>query len=341
MARRNGKGFTAPIPLARAKQIARATMFDARMIACALGGQVAGPNTVTAPGPGHSPHDRSLAIRLDPNAPDGFLIYSHAGDDWKICRDYVRSRLGLPDWQPGDEIRRTIPPSRIDQWDLAAVEAEVNAGPRQWSEDELIRTAGARKIWTEAKDPRGTLAETYLRQHRGLELPQALAGTVLRFHPACPWRNENTGHIDRVPALVAAFHSIDNGNITAIHRIVLNADGSKRDRRMLGIVHRAAIKFDPANEQICIGEGVETCLAGRQLGFAPAWALGSVGAISFFPTIEGVKQLMIFGEGGTASARAIQICGRRWRRAGHRVRIVFPTEGSDLNDVLPKRIGGS
>jgi hypothetical protein len=112
-------------------------MIDARAIAYALGGDVLGRDTVLVPGPGHSRKDRSLAIKLDASAPDGFLIYSHAGDDWKICRDHVRSQLGLPQWDPGDEQNRNIPPSRVQQWDLAAIKAAVDEGQRQWSEDEL------------------------------------------------------------------------------------------------------------------------------------------------------------------------------------------------------------
>jgi putative DNA primase/helicase len=75
----------------------------------------------------------------------------------------------------------------------------------------------------------------------------------------------------------------------------------------------------------------------RQLGFKPAWALGSVGAISFFPPIDGVQRLIILGERGDASARAIRFCGKRWRQAGRRVRVVMPNVGSDLNDVLIAR----
>jgi hypothetical protein len=51
---------------------------------------------VLAPGPGHSQHDRSLSIKLDANAPDGFLVHSFANDDPIQCRDYVRERCGLP-----------------------------------------------------------------------------------------------------------------------------------------------------------------------------------------------------------------------------------------------------
>ena len=34
-------------------------------------------------------------------------------------------------------------------------------------------------------------------------------------------------------------------------------------------------------------------MAGGQLGYTPAWALGSVGAISFFPILDSVKTLKI------------------------------------------------
>jgi putative DNA primase/helicase len=311
-------------------------MLDPRAIAHALGGQVAGRDTVLAPGPGHSARDRSLAVRLDPTAPDGFLCYSHSNDDWRACRDHVRQRLGLPSWEPGDEQRRIISPQHVEKWDLTAIEAEANEGPRAWTEDEVLRIAAARRIWGEARDPRGTLAELYLREMRKLNLPDELAGAVLRFHPRCPWRNENTGKTDRVSALVALFRSTDDNAITAIHRIALKDDGTKLGRRMLGIVLRAAIKLDPlGGDTLTIGEGVETGMAARQLGFRPTWALGSVGAISFLPVIDGVKQLTILGESGEASARAIRLCGTRWRKAGRRVRVVMPNEGfSDINDAL-------
>jgi len=63
-------------------------------IARALGGEVS-CGEVLAPGPGHSPRDRSLAIK--PISGDDFLFHSFAGQDWRECRDYVCERLGLPD----------------------------------------------------------------------------------------------------------------------------------------------------------------------------------------------------------------------------------------------------
>jgi hypothetical protein len=184
-------------------------------------------------------------VKLDPRAPDGFLCFSHAGDDWQDCRDYVRERLGLPAWQPGDGRQRVIPQQHVAKWDFAAVEAKANDIPRAFSEKELDRIGYAKLIWDECVDPRGTLAETYLREQRRLDLPDDLAGAALRYHAQCPWRNEDTGSTDYVPALIVPFRAIDTAidtdDITAVHRIALNDDGSKRGRRMLGIVQRAAV----------------------------------------------------------------------------------------------------
>jgi RecA-family ATPase len=68
-------------------------------VARCLGGTVNG-NQVLAPGPNHSGADRSLSIKLDNSAPDGFVVNSFAGDDPIACRDYVREKLGLPAFKP-------------------------------------------------------------------------------------------------------------------------------------------------------------------------------------------------------------------------------------------------
>jgi putative DNA primase/helicase len=309
-------------------------MMDLRSIAIALDGVVSG-RQVLAPGPGHSPRDRSLSVCISNDAPDGFLIFSHAGDDWKDCRDYVRQKLNLPDWEPGDDRhgQRRIPLAQIDKWDFAVVDAQAN--DRRRTEDDLVRIERAQKIWNEAINPRGTTAEQYLSA-RALDLPERFAGEVLRFHPRTPWRNENTGQTDRIPCLIAAFRSFDDDEITAIHRIRVDQPERwpKTQRMMLGVVHRAAVKLGDPEASVTIGEGVETCLAAIQLGVGPAWALGSVGNISFFPTIDGIGELTILGEPGEASARAVKICGRRWRRASRRVFVSRSAVGSDHNDIL-------
>ena len=74
---------------------------DLRRIALLLSGDLAGGHTILCPGPGHSRRDRSLAVRFDPRAPDGFMAYSLSGDDWRACKDHVARLLGLPEWRRG------------------------------------------------------------------------------------------------------------------------------------------------------------------------------------------------------------------------------------------------
>jgi hypothetical protein len=70
-----------------------------KSIAAALGGDVSG-DQVRCPGPGHSRKDRSLSIRLDPSARDGFIVHSHCGDNDLTCKDYVRERCGAELFKP-------------------------------------------------------------------------------------------------------------------------------------------------------------------------------------------------------------------------------------------------
>jgi putative DNA primase/helicase len=300
---------------------------DARNVARLLGGVVAGRDRVIAPGPGHSRKDKSLSILLDDRAPDGFAVTSFAGDDWRDCKAHILQKLGLPQWQPGNGQDRP----------RVAVNAE--ADKERWTADEARRINAARTAWRDGIDPRGTLADIYLEQHRRLELPGTLAGAVLRFHPGVPWRCEDTGNTIRVPALLAAFRQIDDNTITAVQRTRLDSDGRKVDRRMLGVVHNAAIKLAmPDNGELAVGEGIETVMAATQLGFGPAWALGSCGSIARLPVIDSIERLTLLGEADAASAGATKICSERWLRAGRKVRVVLPDDGcNDLADELAAR----
>lgn len=70
-------------------------MMTLQQVAKALGGKISA-GQVLAPGPGHSPEDFSLSIKLDHSATDGLIVHSFAGDDPIVCKDYVRKKLGLP-----------------------------------------------------------------------------------------------------------------------------------------------------------------------------------------------------------------------------------------------------
>ena len=70
-----------------------------RTWAAALRGDVSGAS-ILCPGPGHSERDRSLSVTPSAAAPDGFLVHSFAGDDTIACKDYVRTKLDLPEFKP-------------------------------------------------------------------------------------------------------------------------------------------------------------------------------------------------------------------------------------------------
>jgi Toprim domain len=107
-------------------------------------------------------------------------------------------------------------------------------------------------------------------------------------------------------------------------------------RKMLGRAKDAAIKLD-AHEDIVsglhIGEGIETCLAARQVDFRPTWALGSVSAIACFPLLAGIEAISVFAENDDASHQAATALGRRYMAAGCEVRLFEATAG-DINDAI-------
>lgn len=75
-----------------------------KQAAVLLGGDVSG-DSVLAPGPGHSKHDRSLSVRFSADAPEGFVVHSFAGDDALECRDYVKGKLGIAEYRPSERVR--------------------------------------------------------------------------------------------------------------------------------------------------------------------------------------------------------------------------------------------
>jgi hypothetical protein len=68
---------------------------DARALAAALNGQAVSARQVLAPGPGHSPTDRSMSVLIGSEYPDGFWCHSFTDDHWQECRDHVRRAIGL------------------------------------------------------------------------------------------------------------------------------------------------------------------------------------------------------------------------------------------------------
>jgi hypothetical protein len=196
--------------------------------------------------------------------------------------------------------------------------------------NELERAAAARAIWEQAQPIAGVSAvEGYLRS-RCLEP----IGDQLRFHAKTPWLAQTR------PCLLAAYRSVDNDEVTGIARILVDEPERwpKTQRKMLGVVRRAAVKLAPVTDTLAVGEGVETCMAANFLGHGPAWALGSAGAIANLPVLPGIKRLILLAEHNEASRAATDRCAQRWVRAGRKATRIWPDQGcDDLNDELMQR----
>lgn len=284
------------------------TALDPRTIVAIMGGVVTGRESCNVPGPGHSPKDTSLSVRIDPADPLGFKVHSFADDDWRACRDHVAAALG---------------------------QVSVQSAPKP----QKSRTAGSSpvRLFYEAVNAKGTIVETHYLVSRRLELPDRHE-EVLRFHPNCPFTPGK-----RFPCMVALFRDIRTNEPRAIHRTALTADGQIIDRMSLGTKAGCAIKLTPdenVTEGLTVGEGIETTLAGMALNFRPAWALGDAGEVRKFPVLSGIECLTILVDNdarGTGQASALE-CSHRWTSAGREVfRVVPTTVGADMADIVGGR----
>ena len=203
----------------------------------------------------------------------------------------------------------------------------------------------AAQLWREAVPIEATLAERYLVGRpigrdgpRGLALPDDVSPRVLRYNARCPYAGEQR------PCLLALYRRIDGDHPVAIHRTALGPDATRLGRRALGPTADAAIKLTPDEDVtygLSVGEGLETTLAGMALGFQPAWALGSSGAIRKFPVLAGIECLTILVDndlpdpkGRRAGPQAAAECSERWTAAGREVRRVVPRRpGADMADL--------
>jgi hypothetical protein len=290
-------------------------------IARALGGEVSG-HQVAAPGPGHSKHDRSMAVYIDNTNADGFRVHSFSGDDWKVCRDYVKARLGIAD---GPMPRHQPAPLR-------------EAKPVR---DDADRMAFALKIWQEARAIRDTPAAVYLVS-RGIDFARLThgLGEALRWHPSCPWEGSKHG------ALIGLMTDATTGEAKAIHRTAITADGRKIVKKMLGPAAGCIIRLWPdetVTTGLVLGEGIETTLAAatrldhKGTSLIPAWAACSAGTMAKFPVLPGIEvlTLLVDHDESGAGQRAAMECAGRWTMADREVvRLIPDNPGEDFNDVV-------
>jgi putative DNA primase/helicase len=313
-------------------------MIDIRALAHAAGGEVVNRDTCLIPGPGHSRHDRSLSVTINPSAPDGFMVYSHAGDDPLACRDYVRQLLGLPAWRPGEKPREDWKPSPEQ------VEA-ARRREKEAADDEADRISKALAIWGQAQAGPDNSPIRLHFERRGITCPPEAAGTAIRWHSQCPF-----GKGARVGAMVALVRDVLTNEPRAIHRTAIDSEGRKlshlgeNGRLAYGPTGGGAVKFTPDEDTFgCLGagEGIETTLSLRNTPEfgprSPVWALLNASQLAALPALPGIECLWLAVDHDEAGIGACETTSARWLAAGAETFLVRPTQYKrDLNDVAKR-----
>jgi putative DNA primase/helicase len=256
----------------------------------------------------------------------GGLWFDHENQIGGDIIDFVKWQLGCSMGEAIAEALRYLGPS----WSSST--APTRSQPAKPEQDDAARIDQARRIWSEVQPLRGSLGERYLAR-RGIQVPDE-ALDVLGFHLHCPF-----GERRRAPALVALIQDIITGEPIAIHRRELTLEaGAAGPPMSLGPKSGGAIRLARFNGgDLAIGEGVETCLSGMQLGSGPTWSVIDAGGMTAFPVLNHVGRLTIMADNDVSETgqRAAATCRDRWAAAGKAVRFAMPEEpGQDFNDVL-------
>jgi hypothetical protein len=194
------------------------------------------------------------------------------------------------------------------------------------------RTQLALDLFSEGRDPQGTIIESYFKR-RGLALPENATESI-RFHPNCQFAGQ------RLPCMIALVRDVMSNIPKAIHRAAIGPNGEKVSRLSLGPVGGGAVKLTP-DEHVTtclgIGEGIESVLSMRlasEFGESPVWALLSAGQVKEFPILPGIETLWIAVDHDTAGVMATNTVAHRWWAANREVLKVTPKiERFDLNDL--------
>lgn len=196
-----------------------------------------------------------------------------------------------------------------------------------------LRMAEARRVWRVAAPLANNSAARYL-EGRGLESPwpdDLRHCTDLRHDML--WQPFD--------ALVAAVRN-PNGEVTAVHRTYLQADGKgkancSRPKLAKGVIGTGAVRLAPAGPALGLSEGIETGLSAQQLFQIPVWV--SVGSrLDQVVLPEQVVEVQIFADNGQEGAAAAAKARQRFEREGRRVFLRPPPEAfPDWNDYLVGR----
>ena len=246
--------------------------------------------------PAHADKDPSLSIRQGDR---GLLVTCFAG----CAREDVLR-----------ELRRLRPGRHYAPPDLASPP----------------RPANVQRIWDQAGDVRGTLAERYLSRRNLLP-----AGPDIRFHPRCPYLPKPQTKF--LPALLVAVREIRT--LVAIQRIFLDPTTADYTRKvMLGTPRAGAWRGRAGGSTLAIAEGFETADAFARLHQIPCWASLGARRLDQLVVPADVTTLLIAEDNDSEGHRAADKAADYYVRPGLIIRRAPPPRAfKDWAQVLDAR----
>lgn len=269
------------------------------------------------PGPNHSATDRSVSLM---ETDDGRILIKcfSPRDNWRDVRRALADRGLLDRADTATALQTRTSPQRI--------------AAQPMREDRMAR---AQRLWEESRPLKWTIAVRYLRA-------RAINGVVLdsqalRFHP----RMTSLDDRKRRPAFMAALRDA-TGDLLGVQVTLLTPHGSAKarvstPRRVIGKLLGGAVRLSEPDDELAIGEGVETMLSASAALGLPAWAALTADNLARFTPPAQVKRLVIARDNGAAGERAAAILIERLSSV-LRVETAAPTpEHSDWNDWASAR----
>lgn len=224
--------------------------------------------------PAHADSDPSLSIRQGDH---GILVTCFAGcsrDD--VLRELSRVRIGQ---------RYAIP-----------------------EQDRPQGSANVARIWDQAIDVRGTLAERYLGRRNLLPAPPDV-----RFHPRCPYLPKPKTVFR--PALLIAVREIRQ--LVAIQRNFLDPATAECVRKvMLGVPGTGAWRGRAGGATLAIAEGFETADAFTRINHIPCWASLGARRLDQLVIPPGITTLLIAEDNDPEGRRAAASAEEAYMRPG-------------------------
>ncbi len=192
------------------------------------------------------------------------------------------------------------------------------------------RTGNVSRLWDQAVDVRGTLAERYLGRRHLLPPP-----SDIRFHPRCPYLPRPRTVFE--PALLIAVRS--PRQLVAIQRIFLDPATADYTRKlMIGTPQSGAWRGGEGGATLAIAEGFETAAAFTRLHGIPCWASLGARRLDQLAIPGSVTTLMIAQDNDPEGRRAAHKVEERYARQDLAIRRAPPPHGfKDWAKVLDAR----